>query len=147
MSANTVPSPGEGGEGVVGNFGARAADDADEGAFARVGKADDTHVGDQFHLKRQTAAYAGLAGFGKVGGLTSGGGKAGVAAAASPALGHQNAVVGAQQVGDQVARLGVKHLGATRHADHDVVALVAVAVFRGTLLAPGGLKQLLLSEV
>jgi hypothetical protein len=53
----------EGGEWVIGNFGARGGDYGNQRGFASVGKTDEADVGEQFEFEAQVALFAGMAVF------------------------------------------------------------------------------------
>ena len=79
---------GQRGEVIVGDLGLGRRDDADKGGLAHVGEADQAHVGDDLQFQLDVQVLPRQAGLGKLGNLTGGGGKVGVAPAAAAALGH-----------------------------------------------------------
>src|SRR5690606_26446127 len=115
-------------EGIVGDLGARAADGADEGALADVGKAEQAHVRHQLELEPQRLLLPGRAGLGPARGTLGGGGEVAVAPAAAATLGDDDALVGPRHFDERVAGLGVEHHRAERQPNFDVLARPAVAV-------------------
>ena len=72
----------EGGEMVVGDLGIGPADHAEEGGFAHIGEAHQTHVRQELQLQRHLHALSGQAALGEAGRLPGGGGEMGIAPAA-----------------------------------------------------------------
>jgi hypothetical protein len=93
----------EGGEGVIGDFGLGGGDAGDEGGLAGVGVADQAYVGEELEDQAVVALFAGAAEFVLARGLVDGGGEVLVAAAAAPAFGDDDALVGGLEVVDQLA--------------------------------------------
>ena len=57
----------QGGEGVVGDFGARGRHGADQGGFAGIGHAEQADIGQHFQFELQGACFALFAGCGVFG--------------------------------------------------------------------------------
>ena len=81
----------ERGEGIVGDLGSRRRDDREQRALAGVGLAHQAHVGDELEHQLDLPLFALFARLPLAGSLVSRGGKAGIAAPAASASGHQQA--------------------------------------------------------
>ncbi len=84
----------EGGEGIVGDFGARGGDAGDERGLAGVGIADEADVGEQLEFETIAALLAGAAQFVLARSLVGAGGEVLVATAAAATARNRDALVG-----------------------------------------------------
>ena len=125
----------EGGEGIIGDLGPGGGDARDQRGLAGVGIADQAHVGQQLQFQAIAALLAGAAQLVLARSLVGAGGEVLVAAAAAPALGDDQALVGLLEVVDQLAGLLVVKRCADRHLQHDRVAVQAGAVGAHAVLA------------
>ena len=137
----------ERGEGVVGDLGARVADGGDEGGLARVGHAQQAHVGQHLQFQLEAAALARPAGGFLARRTVDGALEAQVAKAAVAALGDHDLLARRQQLEQHVARLGVADDGAHRHLQRDVVAGCAEHVRAHAVLAAPGLVPARVAKV
>ena len=118
----------EGGEGVVGDFGAGGGEARDEGGFANVGEADEAAVGEEAEFEAVAAFFAGAAEFVLAGGLVDGGGEMLVAAAAAASTGDDDFVAGGGEIVDEFAGGVVVEDGADGDVEDAIFALVAAHV-------------------
>ncbi len=125
----------EGGEGIVGDFGAGGGDAGDERGLAGVGIADQADVGQQLQFQAIGALLAGAAQFVLARGLVGGGGEVLVAASAAAALGDDQALVGLLEVVDELAGFLVVKRCADGDLQDDGVAVEAGAVGAHAVLA------------
>jgi len=102
----------EGGERVVGDFGARGGDAGDERGLAGVGIADEADVGEQLQFQTIAALLAGAAQLMLARSLMRAGGEMLIAPAAAAALGDDDLLVGLTKVVDELAGFGVEERGA-----------------------------------
>ncbi|OPZ01076.1 MAG: hypothetical protein BWZ09_02808 [Alphaproteobacteria bacterium ADurb.BinA305] len=127
-------------EGVVGDLGFRGRDRADESRLARIGHAEQAHVGQYLQLETQRARLA-LGARGALARRAVGARLvARVAETMETALRHQQALAGPGQVADDLAGVLVEHRGAHRDRQHQVVAALAGAVGARARLAAVGAK-------
>ena len=125
---------------VVGDLGIGPADHAEEGRFAHVREAHQTHVRQELQLQRHLHALSGQAALGEAGRLPGGGGEMGVAPAALAAPAEDEGLVPGHVL-DDLARLQVPDQGAPGDADGEGLAVPAAlalphavhAVFRRVL--------------
>ncbi len=137
----------EGGEGVVGDFGAGGGEAADEGGFADVGEADEAAVGEEAEFEAEVAGFAGAAEFVFAGGLVDGVGEVLVAATAATAAGDDLLVAGGGEVVDELAGFVVVEDGADGDFEDAVFALVAAHVGAEAVGAAFGLPLGVEAEV
>ena len=131
---------------IIGDLGLGRADDADEGGFAHIGESDQAHVGDQLQLQAHLELLAGQAGLGELGDLAGGGGKMGVAPAATAALGNYHRLrTGNIRHHEAGARL--LHQGAPGHPDDEVRRVFAGAAGGAAVLADFGHVFALVAEI
>ena len=131
----------QGGEGVVGNFGTRRAEHAEQGGLAGIGEAHQTHIRQDLQLQLNLHFPARAAGSGIARRLLGGGLEAGVALAAMAAIKQHLALVRQGQIQQQLARGGIAHLGARRNLDHHILAATPTAQGAGTRTAILGLEE------
>ena len=129
------------GEGIVRDLGFGPGDGGQQGAFARVGHANDADVCDELQLQPQPALLARLALFGDAGGLIGGGAERVIAAAAPAAPGHQQLFARLQQLAQKFAGVRVVNLDAGRYGHFDGLAAGALLVGAAAVLAPFGLEM------
>ena len=112
----------QGGERVVGDFGARVGNGGDQGGLSRVGHAQQTHIGQDLELEFERAALTGpTRGF--LAGRTVGRAfVVHVAKTAITTLGQQNLFAGFQKFKQDLTRLGIGHDGAHGQLQDDVIA-------------------------
>ena len=124
-------------EGIVGNFGLGSADDAQQGGFARIGKAHQTDVGQQFQLQDDSLFNAFLARLGKTRCLACRRLEMLVAQAAAAATqqAHDLTILG--HVTQELPRLGIIHRCATRHLDGAVLTVLTRHLVFTTRLTVG----------
>jgi hypothetical protein len=137
----------EGGEGVVGNFGAGGGDAGDEGGFANVGIADEADVGEDAELEAVIAFFTGATEFVLARSLMRGGGEVLIAAAAASAAGDDETLVGTGEVVDELAGIGVEEHGANGDFEDGVFAVMAGAVGTHAVLAALALVLGVVAEV
>ena len=125
----------QGGEGVVGYLGFGGADDAQQGALARVGEAHQAHVGQHLQLYDHPPLLGGLAGLGVAGRLVGGALEVVVAQAAAAALGDDELLALLGHLADLFAGLGVAADAAQRHFQYLVLARAAGAEVLAAVLA------------
>ena len=128
----------QGGEGVVGDLGARPGDAADERGLAGVGVADDADVGEQLQLELEVLLLALGAGLREARRLVGGGGEVHVAEPAAAALADHEGRAGLAHVGEDLAGGGVLHQRPRGHAKLERGLGEAVLVGPAAVLpAPG----------
>ncbi len=125
-------------ERVVGDLRSGRGHRGDQRGLAGVGIADEGDVGDALELEHGLERLAGLAEQREAGRLAPRRGERGVAETTAAAAGGDEAGADADQVGDQLTRLGVAYHCAVGHPDHQVAALGAGAVGALAGLAAGG---------
>ena len=128
----------DGGEGVVGHFGARRRAAGNEGGFAGVGFRQQAHIGEEFQFQPEDGVIAAAAGLGEHGFLVGGRHQAGVAETAFAALCHQHRA-GGGDVGDKILAAVLVHTpddGADGDADFRILAVGAALVFALAVAAP-----------
>ena len=113
------------GEGIVGNFGAGRGDARNQRGLADIGISDQAHVGQKFEFEAEYALFAGPTFFVFAGSLMGGGCEAGIAAAAAPAVGDDDALVGPGKVPDFLAGLLVVDDGADRDFQQNIHAFAS----------------------
>jgi hypothetical protein len=122
-------------ERVVGDFRAGRRDGADQRALAGVGQAEQADIGKDAQFEVDLEFFTLVA----LGALTRGAVgrrlEMGVAKATLAALGKQHLFVVHVEVGQHFAGVEVGDDGADRHAQHDVVATLAVTVGAAAVLA------------
>ena len=137
----------QGGEGVIGNFGARGRQHRNQGALTGVGQADDAHFSQQLQLQLEHPLFALLA----LGELlrrpVAVAEVVGIAEATPSPRCHQQLIPLVGEVAQQNARAGIADLGATGHLDHEVVATGSGAAVRTAPAAINGLEDPLVLEV
>ncbi len=137
----------EGGEGVVGDFGAGGGEAADEGGFADVGEADEAGVGEEAEFEAEVAFVAGAAEFVLAGGLMDGGGEVLVAAASAASAGDDEGVVWGGEVVDELIGGVVVEDGADGDFEGGVFSLVAAHVGAEAVAAALGFPLGVVAEV
>jgi hypothetical protein len=123
------------GERVGGDLGPRPRDAAQERALARVGLAQQAHVGDDLQLQHQFARFPFVTGRRLSRSAIGGRLEPQVSLAPPAAARRRHLVAGAQQVLQHVAFGGIQHHGAGRHLNRQVVAAAAVAARAAAALA------------
>ncbi len=131
---------------VVCDLRVRLADDREQGGFADVREADETHIGKKLKLKRYIVRLAGETRLCKTGDLPCRSGKMLVAPAALAAA-SRNKVLAVRHVVHYAAGLGIAHEGAARNADIQTVAVLTRAALALTVRAVSGNVLALVSEV
>ena len=114
----------EGGEVVVRDLGARFGYDGEKRRLADVREADETDVGQQLQLENDVVLLTLKTGFGKARGLAGRRCEMRVAPAALAAT-AENERLGIGHILDDLVRFRVAHDGAARHADREILALLA----------------------
>ena len=125
----------EGRERIVGDLGPRGGDRADQRRLAGVGHAQQPHVGEHAQFEAEPARLAFLPG-GRLPRRPVGARlEVQVAQAPATALRDLRALAVVGEVGEALAAVGVGHHRAHRHAQHDVLAALAVLVGTAAVLA------------
>lgn len=119
---------GEGGEGVVGDFGFGVGEFADEGGLASIGEAHEAHVGEHFEFEGDPALGAGFAGLGEARGLHRGTLEVHVAESAAATFHNDEFLAVVEHLADGLAGLHVFDDGAEGHLDDGVGAVLAEAL-------------------
>ena len=132
---------------VGGNFGAGSAHLCDDAGFAHAGVANQAHVRQQLQLQLQPAVFTRLALFGKGGGAVGAGDVAGIALAATAALGSGILLPILHQVGHHCAGDIVTHQRTHGHLHKNSVCAHAGAVFGAALAATLGNIFSLIAEI
>ena len=109
---------------VVCNLGARLRHNGKKRRLADIREADEADVGQQLQLEHDIVLLALKARFGKTGRLTGRRCEVLVAPAASAAL-AEDEIGGVGHILDELVRFRVAHDGAARHADREILALLA----------------------
>jgi hypothetical protein len=135
------------GERVVRHLRRGRGHGAHEGALARVREAEQADVGEQLQLQPDVALLALGAGGGLARRAVERALEVHVALAAVAAAGDQQALAVLHQVADDLVGGDVHHLGADRHADHHVLAGLAVHLAAHAVLAALGAELALVAEV
>ena len=129
----------QGGEGIVGNAGARIGDGRYQSGFARIGHAQQAHIGQHLEFQLEAFALTGPARGFLARCTVDGAFKAHIAKATISALGDHDLLARLQQLIQHFARFGVANQGAHRHLEHDVVGRRAKHVRTHAVLATFGL--------
>src|SRR5690606_15934867 len=109
--------------------------------------AEQADVGQKFQFQLQFALVAGRAGGGAARGAVGGALEVDVAEAALPALGHLQALAVFGEVADGLVGVDAGDHGADRHADHHVLATLAIHLPAHAILAALGAEDALVAEV
>ncbi|MNZ94168.1 hypothetical protein D3C78_1132690 [compost metagenome] len=131
----------QGGERVVGDFRLGGRYRADEGALAGVWQAQQADVSQYFHFQLQITLLTRFARGGLAWRTVGTGFETGVAQAVPAALDHHQLLAWLDQVADDFLGGRVDHRGADRHAQDQVVALLAGAVGAAAVGAALGLEM------
>ena len=134
MAADNAQVGRQGGEMVVADLGFGAGDHREDGTFAHVGIAHQTHVSDGFQLQQEGVNLRFNTGLGKVRGLPGGGGEVGVTPAALAAAQKAAGFAGLVHVGHHAAGGFVPHHSAHGHLDGQAFAALAGAAARRAVL-------------
>ena len=135
------------GERIVGHLRTGIGDLRDEGGLARVGHAQQAHVGQHLQLQLQPTLLARPARRGLARCPVGAALEMQVAQAAIAALGQHHPLAVGGQVKEQLARVLVMDLRAHRHAQHDVVTALAVLVRAPAVLAAACLVLAGIAEI
>ena len=135
------------GERIVSHLRTGIRDLRDEGGLARVGHAQQAHVGQHLQLQLQPTLLARPARRGLARCPVGAALEMQVAQAAITALGQHHPLAVGGQVKEQLARVLVMDLRAHRHAQHDVVATLAVLVRAPAVLATACLVLAGIAEI
>ena len=135
------------GERVVSHFRTGVGHLRDEGGLARVGHAQQAHVGQHLQLQLQPALLARPARCGLARRPVGAALEMQVAQATVTALGQHDPLAMRGQVKEKLARILVMDLRAHRHAQHDVVTALAVLVRAPAVLATACLVLAGITEV
>ncbi len=136
----------EGGEVVVGDLRVGVGGHAEQGGFAHVGEAHQTHVCQELELQNDLVLLAGQTGLGKVRDLSGRGGEVLIAPAAASAL-AQDEFVHVGHILDDGFGLRVLDDGAARNLDDQVFPALAGAARTLTVLAVRGLVFAFVAEI
>ena len=128
----------EGRERIVGDFRPGGRDHGEQRALARVGFAQEAHVGDQLEDELELALLAVLARLPLARALVRGRGEPGVAAAAAPALCDEQGVARAHDLPEAGAAPGIADFGAGRNGEIQVRARLPGHVLPLAVLAALG---------
>ena len=112
-------------ERIVGDFGMRLRQPAQQRRFARVGQADQAGVGDDFQFEDEPAFLAVLAGLGFLGSAIGAGGEGLVAAPAVATFADDDFVAVFDEVAQDMAAFAIVDDGPRRHGDDDVLAVAS----------------------
>ncbi len=137
----------EGGEGIVGDLGARRTHATDEGALPDAGHPHQGRVGEQLHLELDPSLLGGLAEFRKGRSAAGRGDEMDVAAAAVAALSHLQRLALQGEVTQNLAGLGVPHDRAERDLQHHIRATGTVPDLAFSVRPAFGLEVSLEPEV
>ena len=137
----------QGGEGIIRDFGPRIRGGCKEGGFACIGHAQKPHIGNQFEAQPDRALYPLLAGIGAARGLIGGGFEMEIAKAAIAALGQKDPLADLGDIGDDGFLIFLEDFGAHRHAQHDIIAILACALLAHAGLAAAREEMLLVAEI
>ena len=135
------------GERVVSHFRTGVGDLRDEGGLARVGHAQQAHVGQHLQLQLQPTLLARPTWCGLARSPVGAALEMQVAQATVTALGQHHPLAMRGQVKEQLARVLVMDLRAHRHAQHDVVTALAVLVRAPAVLAAARLVLAGIAEI
>ena len=135
------------GERIVSHLRTGIRDLRDEGGLARVGHAQQAHVGQHLQLQLQPTLLARPARRGLARRAVGAALEMQVAQATVTALGQHDPLTMRGQVKEQLARVLVMDLRAHRHAQHDVVTALAVLVRAPAVLAAARLVLAGIAEV
>ena len=135
------------GERIVSHLRTGIGDLRDEGGLARVGHAQQAHVGQHLQLQLQPTLLARPARRGLARRAIGTALEMQVAQTAVTTLGQHNPLTMRGQVKKQLARVLVMDLRAHRHAQHDVVATLAVLVRAPAILAAACLVLAGIAEI
>ena len=135
------------GERIVSHLRTGIGDLRDEGGLARVGHAQQAHVGQHLQLQLQPTLLARPARCGLARCPVGTALEMQVAQATVTALGQHHPLAMRGQVKEQLARVLVMDLRAHRHAQHDVVSALAVLVRAPAVLAAACLVLAGIAEV
>ncbi len=113
-------------ERVIGDLRSRCGDPGDERALPSVGEADEGGVGDELQLERDPARGPVLTLLGEPGSTMGPGDECGITPASLAALGDDDPLAGADEVGEQRALLVANHRP-ERHGQDEVGPAPAVA--------------------
>ena len=127
----------ERGEGIVGDFRFCRRQHRDQGGFARRGESHQANIGHGFQFQDDIVFFPRFAFKRKTRGFAGPAGQGGVAEAAAPSGGDDEAHAGGGQVGEGFPCF-VQHNGASGDAHHEVFAARAVAVVPRAVGTPGG---------
>ncbi len=125
----------EGGEGVVGDFGASCGDARDKRGLADVGIANEADVGENAEFKPVIAFFAGAAEFVLTRSLVRGSGKVLIAASAAACARDDNTLIGTGEIVDELPGIGVVKQRSNRNFQDGVFAVAAGAVGAQAVLA------------
>ena len=137
----------ERGEGVIGNFGACVADGGNEGGFARIGHAQQAHIGQHLEFEPQAFFLARIAECFLAGCAVDGAFESQVAKTAVAAFGDQDFFARHQQLEQNLAGFGVADDGAHRHFEGDVVTGRAKHIAAHAVLPALGLEAARVAKI
>ena len=137
----------EGGEGIVGDLGPDGGQAGQQGGFARVRVADQSHVGDQLQFEFELALLARPAFLPASGRPVGGRGEGRVAPAPVSPTGDDKGLVLSDHVRDHRAGLPVLDDGPGGDADHQVGGVPPVHVLALSVRAVPGPVQVLVLEI
>ena len=135
------------GEGVIGDLGAGIGDCRNKGGLARVGHAQQAHIGQHLELQLQVETLTGVTRGFLARGAVDGALEAQVAKAAITTLGHQDLLSSLQQLVHHFTGVGIADDGAHRHLEDDVLTLGAEHVRPLAVLTALGFKLAGIAEV
>ena len=137
----------EGGEGVVGNLGARVGERADQRRLTGIGEADQTDIGEELQFQDHHHFLHGLAGLGVARCLIGGGAELEVAQSAASAFEQHHDLSVFDDIAEIFAGFGIVGHGAGRHLDVAVGAVAAVATAFAAVAAVSGKNVTVIAQV
>ncbi len=137
----------EGGEGIVGNLGARVGERADQRRLTGVGEADQTDIGEELQFQDHHHFLHGLAGLGVARCLVGGGAKLEIAQSAASAFEQHHDLSVFDDIAEIFTGFGIVGHGAGRHLDVAVGAVAAVAAAFAAVAAIAGKDMAIVAQV
>ena len=112
----------QGGERIIGNFGAGIGDGRDQGGLARIGHPQKAHIGQDLELEFDESLFTQLAGCFLSWRAVDGALKAHIAKSTLTSLGHHDELTWCQELVQDFACFGVCNDGAHRHFENNVIS-------------------------
>src|SRR5262249_49252252 len=135
IEANDAEVRDQGSERIISSFGSRARYRGDEGRLSGVGKAEQSQVGEQTQLEPQGALLTGGTRRASLGRLVPGQSKVDIAHPALAAASRHEPISGLGQIAEKLAGLRVVDQRASRNAELEIRAGLAVLIAPASILA------------